>query len=421
MKAKTRLQHKVVAANERLLPLTEKQETWAFRHCISHYAFRTKSGATTCMDCGHIWREHNENECRCPHCGANLEVNDTLLRTYRDKSYFSTLTVQDGLQVQRVFLMTANFHKGRKADNYFIEIARYWIDDNGKTEVTALRRTIGYYMDSFVMDGCLELRRDSDVYRHIADCRVYPYYSATTKLRRNGLKGSLVGIEPKQLMEALLTDSRAETMFKAGRKKDLSYFLQHQRDFDTYWSTYKIVLRNDYHISDISLWVDYIHSLERCGKDIRNAHYVCPSDLKAEHDRYQERVRVIQEREKREKQRKKARENEQRFRELKSKFFGLTFTDGLIVISVLESVDEYYQEGNALHHCVGQCEYYLKPQSLVFSARIDNKRIETVELSLDTFKVLQSRGLCNQSTEYHDRIIRLVQKNARQIRKRMTA
>ena len=421
MKAKTRLQHKVVAANERLLPLTEKQETWAFRHCISHYAFRTKSGATTCMDCGHIWREHNENECRCPHCGANLEVNDTLLRTYRDKSYFSTLTVQDGLQVQRVFLMTANFHKGRKADNYFIEIARYWIDDNGKTEVTALRRTIGYYMDSFVMDGCLELRRDSDVYRHIADCRVYPYYSATTKLRRNGLKGSLVGIEPKQLMEALLTDSRAETMFKAGRKKDLSYFLQHQRGFDTYWSTYKIVLRNDYHISDISLWVDYIHSLERCGKDIRNAHYVCPSDLKAEHDRYQERVRVIQEREKREKQRKKARENEQRFRELKSKFFGLTFTDGLIVISVLESVDEYYQEGNALHHCVGQCEYYLKPQSLVFSARIDNKRIETVELSLDTFKVLQSRGLCNQSTEYHDRIIRLVQKNARQIRKRMTA
>lgn len=88
---------------------------------------------------------------------------------------------------------------------------------------------------------------------------------------------------------------------------------------------------------------------------------------------------------------------------------------------MLESVNEYYQEGNALHHCVGQCEYYLKPQSLVFSARIDNRRIETVELSLDTFKVLQSRGLCNRNSEYHDRIIRLVQKNARKIRKRMAA
>lgn len=106
---------------------------------------------------------------------------------------------------------------------------------------------------------------------------------------------------------------------------------------------------------------------------------------------------------------------------MKGKFFGLSFTDGLIVVSVLESVDDYYKEGNALHHCVGQYEYYLKPNSLVFSARIDNKRIETVELSLDTFKVLQSRGLCNQNTEYHDRIIQLVQKNAQKIRKRMTA
>lgn len=421
MKAKTRLQHKIVAANERLLPLTEKQEAWAFRHCISHYAFRTKSGATTCMDCGHRWNEDREKECRCPHCGTKLEIKDTLQRTYRDRAYFSTLTTQNGFQVQRVFLLTANFHKGRKADCCSMEIVRYWVNDNGKTEVTALRRTLGYYMDSFVMDGCLELRRDYDVYRRIADCKVYPHYPVIPKLRRNGLKGSLSDFEPTRLMEALLTDSRVETMFKAGRKADLNYFLQHKTDLDAYWNTYKIVLRNDYHISDISLWVDYIRSLERCGKDIHNAHYVCPSDLKAEHDRYQERMRIIQEREKREKQRKKAMENELRFRELKSKFFGLSFTDGLIVISVLESVDEYYQEGNALHHCVGQSEYYLKPQSLVFSARIDNKRIETVELSLDTFKVLQSRGLCNKSTEYHDRIIRLMQKNVREIRKRMTA
>ena len=120
-------------------------------------------------------------------------------------------------------------------------------------------------------------------------------------------------------------------------------------------------------------------------------------------------------------QRKKAMENESLFREMKGKFFGLSFTDGLIVVSVLESVDEYYKEGNALHHCVGQSEYYLKPKSLVLSARIDNKRIETVELSLETFKVLQSRGLCNQDTEFHERIINLVQKNVRKIRQRMIA
>lgn len=74
-------------------------------------------------------------------------------------------------------------------------------------------------------------------------------------------------------------------------------------------------------------------------------------------------------------QMKRARENEARFRELKGKFFGLEFTDGTIVVRVLDSVEAYYDEGNALHHCVGQCEYYLKPNTLVFSARIENKRV----------------------------------------------
>lgn len=255
------------------------------------------------------------------------------------------------------------------------------------------------------------------------DCELVTndYHHFHADLMWNGLKGSLGNNEPMKLLPALLTDSRAETMFKAGRKSELCYFLQHPMYFDLYWNTYKLVLRNNYQISDMSLWTDYIRLLERCGRDIHNAHYVCPLDLKAEHDRYQERVRIIQEREKREAQRKKAMENEMLFRELKGKFFGLSFTDGQIVVSVLESVDEYYQEGNALHHCVGQCEYYLKPKSLVFSARIDNQRIETIELSLETFKVLQSRGLCNKTTEYHDRIIKLVQRNTRQIRKRMTA
>lgn len=116
MRAKTRLQHKVVTANERLLPLTEKQELWAFRHCLNHYAFRTKSGMTTCMDCGHQWSETREKTCRCPRCDTKLEIRNTLQRKYKDKSYYSILTTQDGLQVQRVFLLTAHYRKGKKAD-----------------------------------------------------------------------------------------------------------------------------------------------------------------------------------------------------------------------------------------------------------------------------------------------------------------
>ena len=55
----------------------------------------------------------------------------------------------------------------------------------------------------------------------------------------------------------------------------------------------------------------------------------------------------------------------------------------------------------------------------MLSALKDERRIETVEVDLRTLKVVQSRGVCNSNTEYHDRIIKLVEDNAEQIRKRM--
>ena len=74
-------------------------------------------------------------------------------------------------------------------------------------------------------------------------------------------------------------------------------------------------------------------------------------------------------------------------------------------------------EGRAMHHCVGR--YHTKKDSLILSATINGKRIETVEVSLSQMKVVQCRGVCNSNTEYHDRIIKLVEDNAEQIRQRM--
>ena len=421
MKARTKFQHKVVAANRRLLPITEKQTEWAFRHTVGHYAFRTPSGQTTCLDCGYRWNETKTKHCHCPNCHAKLTLKDTLCRKTDEKSYFSVITTQDGFQVQRIFRMTVYYHKSRKARTDVCEVARYWLDENGKTALTALQRAMGRYLDCFLYGSGLELRNDNYVYKYIADCYVYPRYTSIPKLRRNGLKGSFADIAPQKLMKALLSDSRVETILKSGRKRDLKYFIDHPQDLDFCWPSYKIVLRQKYRIKDMGIWTDYLRMLDRCGKDLHNAHYVCPADLKAEHDKYQNKVRILQEQKKRMEQMKRARENEARFRELKGKFFGLEFTDGTIVVRVLDSVEAYYDEGNALHHCVGQYEYYLKPNTLVFSARIENKRVETVELSLETFKVLQSRGLCNKNTKYHKRIMNLVHKNIALVRKRMTA
>ena len=421
MKARTKFQHKVVAANRRLLPITEKQTEWAFRHTVGHYAFRTPSGQTTCLDCGYRWNETKTKHCHCPNCHAKLTLKDTLCRKTDEKSYFSVITTQDGFQVQRIFRMTVYYHKSRKARTDVCEVARYWLDENGKTALTALQRAMGRYLDCFLYGSGLELRNDNYVYKYIADCYVYPRYTSIPKLRRNGLKGSFADIAPQKLMKALLSDSRVETILKSGRKRDLKYFIDHPQDLDFCWPSYKIVLRQKYRIKDMGIWTDYLRMLDRCGKDLHNAHYVCPADLKAEHDRLVRKKTERMERERIEKQKHKALENEQRFQELKGKFFGIAFTDGTIQVRVLESVLDFLEEGTAMHHCVYSNEYYLKPNSLILSATINGKRVETIEVSLKTLKVLQSRGVCNKNTEYHDRIIELVNKNKRLIRKRMAA
>lgn len=74
-----------------------------------------------------------------------------------------------------------------------------------------------------------------------------------------------------------------------------------------------------------------------------------------------------------------------------------------------------------MHHCVFANKYYLRPDSLILSATIDGQRVETVEVSLKRLQVVQSRGVCNQNTAYHDRIIQLVNRNIHLIRERITA
>ncbi len=45
----------------------------------------------------------------------------------------------------------------------------------------------------------------------------------------------------------------------------------------------------------------------------------------------------------------------------------------------------------------------------------------TIEINLDTMTIQQWRGLQNQPSEYHDRIVNLMKNNIHQIMKRMSA
>jgi hypothetical protein len=105
------------------------------------------------------------------------------------------------------------------------------------------------------------------------------------------------------------------------------------------------------------------------------------------------------------------------YAEQKGKFLGIHFEDGEISIKVLKDIEEFKNEGAELHHCVFTNEYFNKPESLILSAQVNDQRTETVEISLDKLQVVQCRGRHNQPSEYHDKIVELVNNNLHRIAK----
>nr|WP_315075470.1 PcfJ domain-containing protein [uncultured Porphyromonas sp.] len=416
MKPTTRIQKEVAALSAKLRPITKAQRTWAFRNCFGHYVVAMKSGMNTCMECGHSWKSENQladivvNKVTCPKCGMELKVIQSLKRAFEESAYFAVVTTIRGWQVVRIYQLRMSLKKGYKAEYNCTEVVQRWLNAQGESLVMARIRTMNHYNVSWCLDSKMEIRYGK-WYHEISPHEVYPRYSVLPEIKRNGFKGEYHDISPYRLFFLILTYDKAETLLKSGQYSLLRWLAEVGRNMDRYWRATCICIRNSYTIPNGSLWIDYIDMLTRLGKDTHNPKFVCPKDLKKAHDKAEVQLRRQRERESDEQLRQKAREDESLFKSIKGRFFGIAFTDGTIQVHVLESVYEHLTEGKALHHCVFTNKYYRSENSLILSARIDGRRIETIEVSLITMKVVQSRGLQNKNTEYHDRIVKLVEKN----------
>jgi len=426
MKPKNKFQQQVFELSKTLAPITKVQKEWAYQNCFEYVGRKSAKGVITCLKCGHAWHGNSELGdtllgAECPECSTKLRVTNTLKRVFKQSEYFCIVTVKGNFQVLRFFLIQYNVTIGQKAHYFISEVVQRWIAPNGKYATIAKLRPLSYYDVTWTFDSALEIRPERD-HHYINTTCIYPRQQLIPELKRSGYKGEYYNINPFDLFRTLLSDSRAETLLKAGQTKLLKYYAgSNFHKINDYWASIKICIRNNYQIKDASVWRDYIDLLRFFGKDLHNAKYVCPADLTAEHDRYVKKKREFQELERREQNKQKALEDEKKFQEMKSRFFGIQFSDGVIQIRVLESVEEIIQEGDIMHHCVCASEYHLKPDSLILSACVNGKKVETIEFSLSKMQVVQCRGIHNKTTEYHDRIIELVKKNKRQIQKRMAA
>lgn len=208
------------------------------------------------------------------------------------------------------------------------------------------------------------------------------------------------------------------------KQYSLLNFYMHRGGLSHPWAV-NICNRNGYIIKDGSMYDDYLHLLDYFHLDTHNAHYVCPKDLKKAHDELLKRRQKIEAKQRIENERKARVEKMGRMKlDIQSfirriqPFIGMEIKDKTIVIRPLESVTQFYQEGKTMHHCVYSNEYYKKSNSLILSATVGGKRMETVEVSLRTFSIVQSRAVCNGVSPYHNRIIEMVNKNMNLIKER---
>lgn len=411
--------------------ITDAQIHWGYDHCLDKLCHLSR-GKMYCLECGHSWKPENKRKVQvCPACNDRLKM-ETDYRSYRtDAAYFAVVTLCEGYQVVRMVWIRKILKMNAPANYFGKEVMQHWIDENGVCVATMSLTVNGLSQacDSWIFSSEMKIKESrggyNTEYRHnLSPYKSFPKAQILPIFKRNGFKGDFHRTSPIRFFHQLLHNQKFETLLKAKQHSLLRF---NGTDGIGYrlWNSIKICIRNKYIVPDAKMWKDYLDLLEYFKKDLHNAHYVCPKNLKKAHDLLMNKKREIQkkeqliiDREREIKRIEKAKKDIENYTIQKSKFFGLLITDGKIKIKPLESVEEFKTEGDQLEHCVYTNAYYNLKDSLIMSARIDDKPIETIELSLKNFEIVQSRGYKNNPTEYHDQIINLVRKNIRVIQEK---
>lgn len=414
--------------SQQLPPLMTSQRLWAHRAIFSHLAFATKQKAW-CSDCGAIFASiDNDKRCVCPTCGAKLKVEHSRKQKLKENGYFTQLSVIGNYQVVRHYEARRYSRCGQVTHHSDCEVVQEWIDERGHRTYVARTTTCWVFGGGWSWFSEMEIRKPT-LYSYTAGKyniwgNICPNAEVLPKLRKHGYTLRCQSAAPSTIMVHLLTDNNAETLIKQMQYAMLAQYIS-RGGYSTFRHAINIATRNGYRIKDASMWCDYIELLKYFNIDTHNAKYVCPDNLKREHDKLMHRKEAILARIRAEEQRKRDAEVLKRnaetiakYKELKGCYFGIVLKQGKLHASVLPDVEAFMQEGEAMRHCVFTNGYYKRKDCLIFSVRnTHDKRVATVEFDLKTFKVVQCRGKANSQPKEYDEILKMFQAGATQIQK----
>lgn len=414
MKPRNKTEIEVLALSSKLPLLSDKQRAWAISKCTSEQdAYR--------------WSN----------------------RTSRG-SFYLACTFR-GWQVLRYFQVFVKYRYHKITDRIiFKECMQQWMKD-GSYVFLAKHRRSGYYSDAFCEFSPMEVRNNT-CYGMLGDPRLLGWDGVYIASLQRKYKYALQDFKKKVDFDNILRAVNAHPYNETLMRKDLETWKAcqyHGAIFDhQLMCAVKVVIRHKKasYLYD-SLWWDMIDSLRYMKKDLHNPAYICPEQLQKAHDYWlslalsrkkkmsdrMTKLRQIQEEKRQlayiEEQARREEENKKRAKSIariyvakRKPFFDIDITDGVIHVKVLKTVDEFFEEGKEMHHCVFSNRYYdvcERPNCLILSATVNGQRMETIEIDLSTLKIIQCQGKYNQNSPFHDAILKLVENNSWQIESRI--
>lgn len=420
----------------KLPALTDKHKDYMNRHAIEHFIYYTSPKRCWCTHCGarfSLGAIHDKET--CPNCGLQSSTKKSSTQKADLSAYSLVMQTRGDWQILRYFFVesftTAEGYKPKsqyainyKNSRYHTEVLRMWFNPITKQHFVERLpivmfpawRKIPYRLNEElrVVSATSERSEWSKEWMYKETCpygTIHPYY------RKRGvtMKNSTYLCVDEYMR---LADKKpwAESLLKMGQIKIANSCLWDNSFIRNYERQVRIAIRHGFDFQNVLLrdYEDYLRDLKELGMDTTNPKYLAPADFIATHQAIHERV-----------QKKREIENERRRREYeieqaikqekvkigfefrKKVYAGLIIKGHGLTIEPLLTVEQYKEEGHAMHHCVGG---YIAshPNALILSAKMDGKRVETIEVDMVKWVIIQSRAVCNGVSKQHGEIVDLV-------------
>lgn len=382
--------------SKNLPEITEYQKDYAIRHLPRMYFSYKKSNYVDGIPIDKIPEKGFRPYRAVKHGNVTESFHYTIVTTFK------------GIQVLRTFEVYKSVGINKSPEYSFHEVYQNWFY-NGRRIVTG-KKLLPMRNYKFDLSSENTLKRPSrrgyygDIYRW---CWIHLVSSLTPENKKKGL-GIRTNVALEDMFKEIPFNNDKETMLKIGYLNRVTFKEDVLRQC-------VIAKRHNYKPRDWQMWIDHINTLKRMDMDICNPKYICPKNLKKEHNELLEKERRRDEKIRRKNEHKEDMEkllhiqkDIDSYREFIKRYVDIMICSKDITISPLKSVEEFQQEGEAMHHCVFKNNYYNKRNILIFSAKKSGSRIATIEYSLTDGKVLQCRGYCNKKPKEYDLLINIM-------------